>query len=411
MRQLQTYLDVGGLPVPVGTGYVTVGRTAITTSFVYEPGYLANAASYGLDPGLPRQAGQQHVEGLPGCWRDSAPDRWGRNLIDKRRRTLQRTSPRRLPSATGVDYLLSVSDLTRQGALRFTEDGNVFLDPGHMVPKLVTLPALLRSADLVVSGSEDDWIAVKELLDAGSGSLGGARPKASVRGDDGALLIAKFPHRSDAWDVMAWEKTVLDLAEEAGLHTPVRQLASVGGRRVLLLERFDRGPGDVRHGYISAMTMLGARDGDERDYADIATALPESGSRVKRDLAELFSRVVFSVAVHNTDDHLRNHGFLHSGGGWRLSPLFDVNPNPDLGARRVTSVLGAVDADEEVEALMDLAQECRLSRHEALAAVDRICRAVRQWRAVAAANGIASTGREMFAEAFEHQLTSLARLT
>lgn len=158
----------------------------------------------------------------PGSFSDCAPDRWGRNLIDKRRRALQRESDKRLPAATEVDYLVSVRDLTRQGNLRFSGvDGGQFLDPGHAVPKLVSLPKLLASSDKVADGAEDDLAAVKALLDAGSGSLGGARPKASVHGDDGALLIAKFPHRDDEWNVMAWEKTALDLAEDATINTPL----------------------------------------------------------------------------------------------------------------------------------------------------------------------------------------------
>ncbi len=278
----------------------------------------------------------------------------GRKLIDKRRRALQRQTDQRLPSATDLDYLLGVSDLTRQGNLRFAQDEGPFLAPGTDVPKLVSLPRLLGAADAVGDrNAGDDLAAVKALLDAGSGSLGGARPKASVRGDNGQLLIAKFPHAADDWDVMAWEQTMLDLAGAAGLRVPTSRLTVVGSRTVLLVERFDRDAGDRRRGYISAMTLLGARDGDDRDYDDIAQHLIESGSAVNRDLAELFARVVFSVAVHNTDDHLRNHGLLRAPGGWTLSPVFDINPHPDLHRPRATSVLGVVSAAEEVEAIMD----------------------------------------------------------
>ncbi len=409
MSELRVHVDIAGRTVHAGVAYFTLGRRKVSTTFVYDATYLADPNGYDLEPGLVRQAGQQYVDGLPGAFSDCAPDRWGRNLIDKRRRSLQRQGGQRPPETTDVDYLTGVSDVTRQGNLRFTAGHGPFLDPAVGVPQLVSLPRLLASADKVTdSASLDDLAAVKALLDAGSGSLGGARPKASVRGDQDALLIAKFPHRDDEWDVMAWEKTMLDLAHEAGLRVPRSRLTKVGARNVLLLERFDRQPGGVRLGYISAMTLLGARDGDERDYADIAEALPETGAAVKDDLRELFARVVFNVAVHNTDDHLRNHGFIRRRGGWVLSPVFDVNPNPDLGRSRVTSLLGAADAEAEVEALVDFASMCRLSTAQAAVVVRRVIAAVAQWQSAAAANGVPSSELPMFADAIQTQLAALA---
>ncbi|WP_460831011.1 type II toxin-antitoxin system HipA family toxin [Nocardioides hungaricus] len=401
------HVDIGGRAVYAGTAYFTEGRQRVTTSFVYDTAYLARSDGYDLEPSLVRRAGQQYVDGLPGSFSDCAPDRWGRSLIDKRRRAQQRQSDRRLRTATEVDYLVGVSDLTRQGNLRFavTHDGP-FLDPGDAVPKLVSLPKLLASADKAADASIDDLAAVKTLLDAGSGSLGGARPKASVRGDNDALLIAKFPHRNDDWDVMAWEKTALDLAEASGISTPARRLTKVGHRTVLLLDRFDRSAG-TRIGYVSAMTMLGARDGDERDYLDIVEAIPDHGARVKYDLEQLFRRVVFGVAVHNTDDHLRNHGFLRAPGGWILSPIFDVNPQPDLGKARVTAIFGTVYPEDEPGALEDLAIECRLHGESMRAIVDEVCAAVGTWREAAGRNGIGSAEQDMFAEMFGTQLSAL----
>lgn len=410
-NELAVHVDIDAVPVRAGVAYFTHGRQRVTTSFVYEPSYLADPRSVDLEPGLPRQSGQQYTEGLPGCFQDSAPDRWGRNLIDKQRRARQRDVNRRLPAATAVDYLIGVSDLTRQGDLRYTAtDAGPFLAPAHTVPKLVSLPRLLAAADEVTSET-GNLAAVKELLAAGSGSLGGARPKASVRGDDGRLLIAKFPHREDAWNVMAWEKTALDLAEAAGIRVPRCRLTGVGHRAVLMLDRFDRGPGDRRVGYVSAMTMLAARDGDERDYLEIAETLPEHGAGVQADLAELFRRVVFSVAVHNTDDHLRNHGFLRAPGGWRLSPMFDVNPDPDPGKSRATSIAGAVTAEDEPEALLHLAGECRLGESEALAVISQVHDVVQHWRGAAGRNGIEIGEQAKFVEVLDGQLATLAALT
>lgn len=410
MTELQVHVDLGGSPVRAGTLYATVGRGSVSSTFVYDSSYLSAPTSYDLEPRLVRRAGQQYVPGLPGAFADCAPDRWGRNLIDKRRRAEQRTSGQRLPALTEVDYLLGVSDLTRQGNLRFAVGDGPFLTADTAVPKLVALPRLLASADKVVdAAAPDDLAAVKALLDAGSGSLGGARPKASVRGDDGELLIAKFPHAHDDWDVMAWELVTLDLARAAGIRVPAARLADVGGRNVLLLHRFDRGPRAQRLGYVSAMTVLEASDGDERDYVDIAEALVENGARVNEDLAELFRRVVLSVAVHNTDDHLRNHGFLRARGGWTLSPVFDVNPNPDLGRGRSTSVLGAVGADE-VDALVDFATECRLTSKRRDEVVREVLAAVATWREVAVRHRIAAPEQNLFAEVLDTQISALARL-
>jgi len=411
LTELGVHVDIAGRTRPAGLAYVTVGRSRVSTTFSYDAAYLADQAGYDLEPGLPRHAGQQYTDGLPGCFTDCAPDRWGRNLIDKRHRAIQRSAAQRLPALTDIDYLIGVSDVTRQGNLRFTQADSPFLDPDDGVPPLVALPRLLASADTVSDlGDVDDLVAVKALLDAGSGSLGGARPKASVRDENGRLLIAKFPHRDDEWDVMAWEKTLLDLARSAGMRVPPNRLTKVGRRNVLLVDRFDRGPDGERLGYISAMTMIGARDGDERDYDDIVQFLPESGGAVKADLIELFTRVVFSVAVRNTDDHLRNHGFIRERKGWVLSPLFDVNPHPDLSRRRVTSVLGASGADEEVEVLLDFAAQCRLGRTQALEIIGRVAASVGRWRTAAASNGIALSALTLFATSFDTQLAALTRL-
>ena len=408
ITELQVHVELGGSPVRAGVAYLTLGRRGVTTSFVYDAAYLADPRGVDLEPALPRRSGQQYVDGLPGCFQDSAPDRWGRTLIDKRRRALQCEADRRLPSLTDVDYLVGVSDRTRQGDLRYAVGSGPFLDPGHEVPKLVSLPHLLDAADQADAG--DDLAAVKELLDAGSGSLGGARPKASVRGDDGRLLIAKFPHRADAWDVMAWEKTALDLAEMSGVAVPGRRLTSIGGRAVLLLDRFDRQLDGRRVGYLSAMSLLEARDGDERDYVDIAEALTEHGAQVTADLAELYRRVVLGAAVHNTDDHLRNHGLLRARGGWRLSPAFDVNPEPDPGRTRATSIAGAVSPDDEPGALLELAGECRLDADRARAVIGEVCAAVRRWRQVAGRNGIGARELDRFADVLDERVSTLSRL-
>lgn len=367
--------------------------------FDYDAAYLADRRGYPLSPDLTLADQRHSVSGLPGSFADSAPDRWGRNLIAQRIRARARGEGRQ-PTLREVDYLLGVSDLTRQGALRFASDPQgPFLDVETDVPKLIALPRLLRAADEVAEGGRDDMAAVKVLLDAGTGSLGGARPKASVRDSD-SLAIAKFPHHGDGWDVMAWEKTALDLAELSGITVPARQLVDVGGRSVLVIDRFDRA-GAGRVGYISAMTLLGRRDGDQADYLEIAEALGEHGSNVTGDLAQLWRRIAFSLIINNVDDHLRNHGFLRDVAGWRLSPAFDINPDPDPGLDRATTVGFVSAAHDARTALLASAADFGLSAAAAESTWDAVLAATATWRVVARGNGITETACDRFAPALD----------
>lgn len=297
--------------------------------------------------------------------------------------------------------------MTRPGrALRFkTDDDELFQHPALDVPKLIALPALLHAANAVAHDDPDNLDAIKTLLDAGTGSLGGARPKASVR-DDERLLIAKFPHHGDAWSVIAWEKTALDLAESAGIPVPGRRLVGIDGSPVLLLGRFDR-EGTRRIGYISAMTLLEAQDGQPRDYTEIAEVLPENSSAAVADLRQLWRRVAFSIAIHNTDDHLRNHGFLRRGSGWRLAPAFDINPNPELAAERVTTVGGATGPADEVNALLLYAESFGLTDNQAHAVLQEVAEAAEGWESVARRNGITQAEITRFAPTLNHTINAV----
>ncbi|MDR2716397.1 MAG: HipA domain-containing protein, partial [Coriobacteriaceae bacterium] len=255
-----------------------------------------------------------------------------------------------------LDYLLGVSDIARQGSLRFkTGEADTFQYPDAKVPKLLALPELLdatRAIDSPSAGNE----AVKLLLEAGSGSLGGARPKAVVE-KGGFLYLAKFPHRGDQEDVISAEYKALQGARRQGMDVPECELLRVGGDPVLLVRRFDRVLAEgscERVPYISAMTALGAGDGEQRDYLEIIDFISRFGSQPKRDTAELLRRIRYTIEIHNTDDHLRNHGFLYEKGGWRLSPLFDVNPSPHRNELRQTSLGGHTDAAGSMRVLDEL---------------------------------------------------------
>lgn len=393
--------------VRVGRAFFAVNRRGVATTFRYESAYLAHKRAFPLDPALPLFEGAHAIaDGLPYCFTDCAPDRWGRNLIRKRLQAADADAGRTRRDVTEIDYLLGVTDLTRQGALRFTDTDSgtagPFLADDPDVPKLLELPRLLHAAEQVELDA-DDLSAVKELLDAGTGSLGGARPKASVRDGD-RILIAKFASPKDDWDVIAWEKTALDLAESAGLRVPRRRLQRVNGKAVLLLDRFDRADDGSRIPYMSAMSLLEARDGEsnEYDYVDIAEALAEHGDvTITEDLRELWRRVAFSVAIHNTDDHLRNHGILRGRAGWRLSPIFDVNPNPDIAKEREIGIGSAHARDEELEGLMASAATFGLEDERATEVLGEVFAGTANWRQVAAGNGIAEREMNRMADAFD----------
>ena len=408
---LDVHVELQGVPVLAGRAQFNRRRGGLSaTMFQYDPGYLSRPQSYDIDPDFGLYTGSQQASGLPAAFSDSAPDRWGRNLILKRERALALQDKRPQRTLDDVDYLVRVGDITRQGALRFRRDaGSPFLDPDHTVPKLIRLPELMRASE---AASQDDGeqglAAVKLLLDAGTGSLGGARPKAAVRGDDGRLLIAKFPHREDEWDVMAWEATALDLASAAGLTVPTYTLTALDGSNALLLDRFDRAADGTRIGYMSAMTLLQRSDGAGGDYVEIAEALEESTARVKQDLLELFRRAALNVGLRNTDDHLRNHGFLRHDIGWVLSPVFDINPEPDPKSRQ-TTIAGASVPDDESEGLDELARACRLSPADAREERHRIADVLEGWRDAAAANNVRDSEFTRFAGAFKRGMAVLRR--
>jgi len=414
MTSIITYVSDGPTTTPVGTAYTTVRRTRLSTSFRYDAGYLGLPGAYAIDPQLPVVGGGGARSllgaGLPGAFSDAAPDRWGRNMISKRLRAQALADGRTPPTIGDVDYLLGVSDTTRQGALRFKldEDGD-FQHPGATVPKLISLPELRRAAEKVATDDPDEMTGIKILLDAGTGSLGGARPKASVRDGD-QLFIAKFTHPDDEWSVIAWEKTALDLAEAAGISVPHTELLDIDGHDVLLLKRFDR-RGHQRVGYISAMTLLQGSDGTHHDYIEIAEALAEHGSAASADLEQLWRRIAFSVAIHNTDDHLRNHGLLREGAGWRLSPAFDVNPNPSLSSARVTSIGGSSDLATDIIGLLTYSRTFGISAERAREIINEVVDAVRHYPEFARRNTVPTGEIARFAATLDATIDTLANGT
>jgi serine/threonine-protein kinase HipA len=360
MTQLLTYVDLDGVTTLAGRAFVTLRRGHLSSVFAYDDAYLASPRAYALDPELPLAAGQLPVTApLPRAFLDAAPDRWGRNLIRRRAQLEGRAS------LDETDYLLGVADIGRQGALRFKLDGGgPFLDALPDVPKLIDLPRILNATLAIAEDASSNDGAVRLLLEAGSATLGGARPKALVR-DGSKLCLAKFPHPADTWDVVAAEHRALDLAARCGIDVAPHRLVSAGGANVLLEERFDR-DGDRRVGYMSALTLLRASDGDRLDYLDIAEALAQVSANASADLEQLFRRAAFSYLIGNTDDHLRNHGVLRAKAGWRLAPAFDLNPDPGPSAH-ATSIVGETTRAGGLAALPGVAGDFGLTQAAATA--------------------------------------------
>jgi serine/threonine-protein kinase HipA len=405
-QQVDVLVRLAGEDALAGRLWSHRRRGAESATFAYASDYLQRPGAYALDPALPLVEGQQQTpDGRPmfGAFTDCAPDRWGRRLIV---RAEQRRS-RRGGGDRGfgeVDFLLGVRDDLRQGALRFrdTETGDFLADERSGVPTLVALPRLLTAADRLdrEEADEDDL----EALLRGGSSLGGARPKAHVRLDSGHPAIAKFPSAErDEWDVMRWEAVALQLAAAAGIRVPAHQLLEVGGRAVLALERFDR-DGTERIGYVSAMTMLEAGDGDARSYLDIVDVIETSSPAATADLHEHWRRIAFSILISNTDDHLRNHGFLRSStAGWSLAPAFDLNPDPAPGTKHLSTAIDFDTTEARLDTLLAVAGYFRLADAEARAALAEVIAATATWREVASRNGLNRAAVDRMAPAFEHE--------
>lgn len=325
-------------PSLLGTLYVDGGRGKQIVSFAYDEEWLKDLTNNGsLDPDLGMFKGRQYTPAdkvMFGVFEDSCPDRWGRLLMKRREAIIAKKEQRKPKILTEVDFLIGVYDENRMGGLRFsTSKGGAFLsDEKELATPPWTTLRKLEAASLAFEknddGMEEKWL--KQLIAPGS-SLGGARPKASVLAPDGSLWIAKFPSKHDEINVGAWEMVVHDLAVMCNLNVPEAKLENFSkAGSTFLTKRFDR-DGDRRIHFASAMTLLGKKDGADSSegvgYLNIAHIIKGYSASPKKDLLELWRRIVFNMAVSNTDDHLRNHGFLMVKSGWELSPLYDVNPN------------------------------------------------------------------------------------
>lgn len=400
------HLDFQEKTIPVGTLWVHQKQGRQTASFEYVESYRSLPGHFALEPALMVTAGQYHSRHpFFGAVSDSAPDRWGRKLIQRlefHQAKSENRAPRTLMEA---DYLLMVDDRSRLGALRFSLKKNgpyLARYSDTSIPPLIQLGRLLQLSSKVLK-DEESGADIRDLVEPGS-SLGGARPKAAVMDNQGNLLLAKFPSPHDAWDVELWEAVAFILAKHAGIAVPETRLVNISGQNVLLLQRFDR-QGTKRIPFLSAMSMLGASDGDTASYLEIGEALIAHGANPDQDLKELWKRLVFNILISNVDDHLRNHGFLYENlSGWCLSPIYDLEPTPvHVKPRFLSTSITLDDATASLDLAYDVASEFGLDAGEARMLAGQVAAGTAKWHQVAQRLGAGHREIESMGSAFEHE--------
>jgi serine/threonine-protein kinase HipA len=413
LRELHVYIDVSDEPVLIGRLWSRERSGRESSSFIYDDTWRARRGAFALSPALPLGPGQFHTDRpLFAAFTDAAPDSWGQTLMRRYERAEAKKKGREPRSLFDIDSLAGVDDRTRMGAMRFKDPAeSVFLTTkGEPVPPLIELSHLLAATERVNEGRETNKDLA--LILAPGTSLGGARPKATVRDKNGRLLVAKFPKRDDDWPVVRWEATTLDLAEAAGITVPKWDLKTIANKAVLLLERFDRKETNVRIPYMSAMTALDETDHgkQQRSYLELAEVLRREGSKPEADLKQLWRRIVFNILVSNTDDHLRNHAFLRSANGWELSPAFDMNPVPVEVKPRVRKLaIDEFDGTASLETALRVAIQFGLTKHEADTIVTTVGTVVSKWKEFAKKHKLKAADIEQMSSAFEHEDLRQAR--
>ncbi len=394
-------------PMLVGRLRTDVVKNKEHFSFAYTPEWLQSKFAQQIDPDLLLYPGEQHNNQQQNfrIFLDSSPDRWGRLLMKRREAVIARQQQRKPRVLNESDYLLGVHDMHRMGALRFKVDvDGDFLDNNEQLiaPPITSLRELAFAVTQLEEAKDIDdheylkWLNM--LISPGS-SLGGARPKSSVVDTDNHLWIAKFPSSHDDYDIAAWEYVVHLLAIDAGVNMSECKIASFNSPySTFLTKRFDRIPGSRLH-FTSAMMQLEFDDGGEgASYLDLAQFLSDYGSNTKADLAQLWCRIVFNIAVSNTDDHLRNHGFIYHKGGWLLSPAYDINPVTAAGGLHLN--INENDNSLSFELAMDVIDFFQLNKVEAIHIKDKVLSSVSQWEQVASRVGISRGEQQLMASAF-----------
>ena len=406
MRTLFIYADFDWLEKPLllgELGYESL-RGSDSYSFKYDNSWLRQYGSLFLSADINNYPGWQYTQperDIFGCFSDALPDRWGRLLLNRREQILATEEHRPVCKLSSFDYLIGIDDFSRMGGFRFkaSQDGEfINCEESLRIPPLTDIHTLV-SASMEIEKSEElnrlpekKWL--QQLVHPGT-SLGGARPKAVVLNDEGRLCMAKFPSRNDDYDVGLWEHHSHLLAKEAGVIAAETGVVDTGGQyHTLFSKRFDRTADGRRKHFASAMTLLGLTDGCDaktgNGYLDIVDFILQNCCDVEANLRQLYRRVAFNIAIGNSDDHFRNHGFLLTPKGWTLSPAYDMNPTlNDYQALMINSTTNQAD----LNILLDSSDEYMIGRKEAETIIEEVKSGVRQWKYIA--NRLGITKREM----------------
>lgn len=411
-REIYVYAHWQGMTEPklIGTLTAHAAKGKKAFGFAYDSKWLQSERNWLIDPDLQFFSGSQFPNQKEnfGIFLDSMPDTWGRTLMKRRAAQQAKERNEKTPTLYDIDFLLGVYDESRMGALRFKTDPNgKFLDDNNerATPPWSTIRALQNAA--AVFEADDDnkdikkWLAI--LMAPGS-SLGGARPKANILDENNELWIAKFPSKNDAIDKAAWEYLAYELASAAGIKMAPCKIEKVAGRQhTFFTKRFDRNKKERIH-FASAMTMTGNTEDTIRDnpasYLAIAEFIQTYGANIEENLAQLWRRIVFNIAISNTDDHLRNHGFILNNQGWILSPAYDLNPSIDKEGLALN-----IDMDDNalnVNLAKSVGEYFRLNQKQMEKIVHEVKSSVSKWRPTADKIGIARAEQEMMAKAFQY---------
>lgn len=413
-KEIFVHADWKGIQKPsalMGILYSEIVRGKEIFSFEYSDEWLKSKFAQVIDPDLTLFSGPHYLDDKKnnfGIFLDSSPDRWGRVLMKRREAVLARKENRQVKRLMESDYLLGVYDENRIGGLRFklTEDGE-FLNqnrslaapPWTSINELQAISLRLEKDEDLLDDEHVKWL---NILMAPGSSLGGARPKASIKDNTGDLWIAKFPSASDTKDVGGWEKVVHTLAEKCGLNVAEARLEKFANQyHTFIVKRFDRNKSHRIH-FASAMTMLGYTDNrDEHagaSYLELVDFLSKHGAKVNEDLEELWKRIVFSIAVSDTDDHLRNHGFILTEKGWILSPAYDINPNEQ--GTGLSLNISDTDNSLEYELALEVAGFFRVEKDMAEKIIEDTKNKVSAWKVIADKYDISKTEQLIMEKAF-----------
>ena len=411
---IYVYADWKGLGGPIQIGILSAhfAKAKKAFSFEYTREWLDKGLYQLLDPDIGFYSGPQYPTDKEnfGIFLDSMPDTWGKTLMKRREAQDARVRNEKARTLYEIDYLLGVYDESRMGALRFkTDPDGPFLDNDDQnpTPPWSSLGDLQEAVRHLENDSESEtirkWIAV--LIAPGS-SLGGARPKANILGKDNDLWIAKFPSKTDTVDKAAWEFLTYKLAIACGIEMAESKIEQISGVfHTFLTKRFDREDGNRIH-FASAMTMTGNTEDSLKtkspSYLDIVDVIINYGTDVEENLHQLWRRIVFNIAVSNTDDHLRNHGFILSEKGWRLSPAYDLNPSTEKNGLALN-----IDMDDnslDFELAKNVGDYFRLSENEMDIIIEEVLTVVKDWKAIAKQIGISNKEQIIMEAAFRTEL-------